>query len=215
MSLLKEKIAAFDRQKAETVPQEILTTMEWTTRELKESPLEGQALKTGERAPDFELPNHLGEKRQLQKYLDEAPVVLSFYRGGWCPYCNMELAALQKALPDIRRAGATLVAISPETPDHSLSTREKNDLAFDILFDEGNRVAERYGLVFELAPELRPIYSRIGIDIPGHNGDDSYRIPMPATYIINQAGEILYDFVDADYTRRSEPAEIIEILRRL
>lgn len=112
----------------------------------------------------------------------------------------------------IEQTGARLVAISPETPDHSLSTREKNKLAFDVLFDKGNKVAESFGLVFVLPEILRPIYESYGLDIPGHNGDSTFELPMPATYIISQKGEVLYNFVDADYTRRLEPGNIIKIL---
>ncbi|WP_457668513.1 peroxiredoxin-like family protein [Thiolapillus sp.] len=215
MSSLEQQIAEFDRQKAASFPAEILQTMDETTQALKESALERQGLKSGDRAADFELPDHRGETRKLRDYLANSPVVLSFYRGGWCPYCNMELNALQKALPDIEQAGAVLLAVSPETPDHSLSTREKNELAFDILYDKGNLVANSYGLVFELPEVLRPIYDKLGIDIPGFNGDDSFEIPVPATYIISQEGEILYHFIDADYTKRSEPDEIVRQLRLL
>ncbi len=215
MSSLAQQITEFDLQKAASLPAEILQTMDETTRSLKASALESQGLKSGDRAADFELPNHHGETRKLGDYLANSPVVLTFYRGGWCPYCNMELNALQKALPDIQQAGAVLVAVSPETPDHSLSTREKNELAFDILYDKGNLVANNYGLVFELPEVLRPIYDKLGIDIPEFNGDDSFEIPVPATYIISQEGEILYHFIDADYTKRSEPDEIVRQLRLL
>ncbi len=215
MTTLKEQIAEFDRQKALNMPGEILAAMDEGIQSLKASSLEEGALKTGDTAPDFKLPDHLGGMRSLREYLADSLVVLSFYRGGWCPYCNMELNALQKVLPAIQQAGATLVAVSPETPDHSLSTREKNELAFDILFDQGNRVAKDFGLVFELPKALQPIYTDIGIDIPGYNGDNSYEIPMPATYIINKQGKIVYHFIDADYTRRSEPEEILRQLKRL
>lgn len=113
----------------------------------------------------------------------------------------------------IEQAGAKLVAISPETPDHSLSTREKNELTFDVLYDKGNKVAESFGLVFVLPEVLRPIYKNMGIDIQGHNGNSTFDLPMPATYIINQQGRILYHFVDADHTKRQEPGEIINILK--
>ena len=215
MQTLKQTIADFDRKKAENLPAEILQTMDDTTRLLKTSDLEYHGLKTGDQSPMFSLSDHMGVTRSLSDYLAQGILVLSFYRGGWCPYCNMELNALQKELPEIERAGAKLVAISPETPDNSLTTHEKNNLAFDILFDQSNKVAKSFGLVFQLPEVLRPIYEKLGIDIPGHNGDDTFELPMPSTYIINQKGEILYHFFDADYTRRSEPAEILETLRNL
>ncbi|RUM40202.1 MAG: hypothetical protein DSY70_04265 [Desulfobulbus sp.] len=124
----------------------------------------------------------------------------------------MELYALQKHLAEFTRAGATLVAISPETPDHSLSTHEKNKLAFDVLYDQGNRSARDFGLVFELPQVLRPIYEKLGIDITSYNGDKSFTLAIPATYIIKQDGSIAYHFIDADHTKRVEPSFILKQL---
>lgn len=214
MKSLKEQIADFNEEKIKRIPKDILDTMNTATIGLKAINLEENTLKTGDKTPDFSLLDHKGTNRAISDYLKESTIVLSFYRGGWCPYCNLELSALQKTLPEIEQAGARLVAISPETPDHSLSTREKDELSFDILYDQGNEVARLFGLVFELPEALRPIYANLGIDIPEYNGDDTFKLPMPATYIINQDGEILYHFVDADYTQRSEPAEIVERLRQ-
>jgi peroxiredoxin len=189
--------------------------MDETTRSLKDSGLEYHSLKTGDLAPAFSLPDQRGETHRLAGYLEQGPVILSFYRGGWCPYCNMELNALQKLLPEIEQAGAKLVAVSPETPDNSLTTREKNALAFDILFDKGNELARSFGLVFELPLALRPIYQNLGLDIPGHNGDETFELPMPATYIIGSDGAIRYHFFDTDYTRRAEPGGVLAVLKTL
>jgi peroxiredoxin len=213
MNTLRETIADFDQQKAQNLPSDILQTMDETTRQLKSSDLENHALKAGEQAPMFSLPNHNGISRSLADYLKQNLVVLSFYRGGWCPYCNMELNALQKKLPQIEQSGAKLVAVSPETPDNSLTTQEKNTLTFDILYDQGNGLAKRFGLVFELPRILRPIYGKLGLDIPAHNGDDTFELPMPATYIIGRDGTIIYHFFDADYTKRSEPEDILAVLK--
>ena len=120
---------------------------------------------------------------------------------------------MQLALPKIEALGAQLVTVSPELPDKSLSTAERNALAFEVLSDVGNKVARDFGLVFSLAEELRPIYASFGIDIPAYNGDDTFELPMPATYVIGTDGTILHAFVDTDYTRRLEPAEIVEILK--
>ncbi|MDX2493491.1 MAG: peroxiredoxin-like family protein [Desulfuromusa sp.] len=215
MTTLKEQIFEFDRNKAKQLPEDILNTMNRVTVDLKYTKLENNSLKTGDKAPGFNLSDHNGISRPLSEYLNESLVVLTFYRGGWCPYCNLELHALQKSLPQIKAAGAKLVAISPESPDHSLSTREKNDLAFDVLHDKGNHVARSFGLEFILPEELRPIYGNMGIDIPGHNGDTTFKLPMPATYIVNQRGEIIYHFVDADYTKRLEPAKIVAKLTQV
>ncbi|WP_031480129.1 peroxiredoxin-like family protein [Maridesulfovibrio frigidus] len=215
MPNLSEQIADYEVEKEKKVPKEILDVMNKATTELKSSGIEEQSLQTGRKAPAFKIKNHLGEERSLSELIESGPVVLSFYRGGWCPYCNLELAALQRALPEIEAAGAKLVAISPETPDNSLSTREKNEIAFDVLYDEGNKVAESYGLVFTLSDDLRPIYDKFGINIPEFNGEDTFKLPVPATYVISTHGIVAYHFVDADYTKRLEPSDIIKALKEI
>ena len=162
--------------------------------------------------PDFALPNQHGAMRRFSDYLAESPVVLNVYRGGWCPYCNLEMKALHDALPGIEQRGARLVGMAPETPDNAVDTAQRHDLRIDILSDAGNRVAERLGLVFELPESLRSIYAGLGIDLPAFNGDDSFRLPVPATYIVGRDGAVAYAFVNADYTRRLEPAEITSFL---
>ncbi len=212
MGVLKENIDAYNEAKKEKVPPEILATMAQCTEELKGAGIESRALRVGDTMPDFELPNQHGESRRLSHYLAESPVVLNVYRGGWCPYCNMEMKALHDVLPEIEARGARLIGLTPETPDKAMTTAENNGIDIDILSDEANRVARQMGLVFELPQALRPIYQKIGIDIPAYNGDDSFMLPVPATYIIGQDGVILYDFVNADYTLRLEPSEIVAIL---
>lgn len=211
MSTLKDAIAAYEVIKAEKVPADILATMNAATMELVAAEIDRQALKTGDKAPAINLPN----QKNVTTSLPESLTILSFYRGGWCPYCNLELNALQKLVPEFQAVGAKLIAISPETPDYSLSTQEKNELAFDILFDEGNKVSKQFGLMFELPEVLRPIYDKFGIDVRGHNGDDTFELPIPATYVINAAGEILYHFVEIDYTQRSEPSDVLAALKML
>ena len=215
MGALKEKIAAYDAAKQEKVPAAILATMDQATQELKRSGIEDRALRTGDTVPDFELPNQHGERRRLSDYLARSPVVLNIYRGGWCPYCNMEMKALHDVLPDIESRGARLVGMAPETPEKAMSTAERHDIAIDILSDQGNQVAEQMGLVFELPEALRPIYEQFGTDLAAYNGDDTFKLPVPATYIIGQDGVIAYDFVNADYTQRLEPSEIVAKLDTL
>ncbi len=215
MKSLKEQIAEYDAEKVKQVPADILEIMDQATNHLKDSKLENNALKTQDIAPEFSLPNQKNEQQSLRSLLSQSAIVLSFYRGGWCPYCNLELYALQQILPEIEAYGAKLIAISPEVPDHSLSTQEKNNLTFDILYDKGNQLAKQFGLVFTLAEELRPIYDKFDLDIPDHNGDDSFELPMPATYIISQSGRIHYHFINADYTQRSEPVEVLKHLQSL
>ncbi|MCP5298417.1 MAG: AhpC/TSA family protein [Chromatiaceae bacterium] len=213
MSNLREKIAEYDAQKAARVPGEILLQMADATARLRALGVADGSIKTGDRAPDFELPNHHGQPRRLYELLERSTVVLNFYRGGWCPYCNMELNALQQALPEIRARAATLVAVSPELPDHATDTQARHSLTFDVLSDVGNRVSERYGLTFELPEQLRPIYTKLGIDIPAFNGDDSFVLPVPASYVIDRDGIVRFHFVNVDYTKRLEPDDLLAILR--
>jgi peroxiredoxin len=212
MQSLKKNIDEYKAAMAGKVPVEVGEVMAQCTADLLSTGVGKHALKAGDVMPDFELPNQRGEMKLLYDYLAVSPVVLNIYRGGWCPYCNMEMKALHEALPQIEASGARLVGMAPETPDKAATTAEQNELGIDILSDSGNRVAEKLGLVFDLPEALRPIYQKFGIDIPAYNGDSSFRLPVPATYIIGKDGKILFDFVNADYTQRLEPSEIIEKL---
>ena len=213
MSNLREKIAEYDAAKAERVPPEVLQTMADATCQLEGLGIVDRSLKAGDRIPDFRLPNHLGQERRISELLADSVLVLNFYRGGWCPYCNMELHALQQALPDIRASGADLVAISPELPDKAMDTQARHALEFEVLSDVGNHVCEAFGLTFELPQQLRPIYTSIGIDIPAFNGDDSFVLPVPASYVVDSDGIIRHHFVNVDYTRRLEPDDLLQVLR--
>lgn len=196
-------------------PPEVVNLMLDATRRLADTGIAQNSLKVGEKAPDFELPNVKGESVNLHSLLEQGPVVLNFYRGGWCPYCNLELNAYNKHLGDIENLGASLVAISPQTPDNSLSTAEKNDLKFEVLSDVGNQTANQFGLVFKVDSSLHEIYTKFGLVIPKFNGDDSWEIPLPATYVIDKDGTVKYAFANADYTKRAEPDEVIAKLQEL
>ena len=215
MQNLQSAIDQYNAKKRESMPAEVLETMARSTSKLKDSGIENQALRAGDRIPDFSLPNQHGEMRHFADYLAESPVVLNIYRGGWCPYCNFEMKALAEALPEIEAAGARLIGMSPETPEHAQDTAAQNNIGIEILSDAGNVVSEKMGLVFSLAEELRPIYLGAGLDIPAHNGDDTFLLPVPATYIIGLDGIIKFDFVNADYTQRLEPQDIVAILKEI
>lgn len=171
------------------------------------------AKKVGDKAPNFTLTNATGEKVSLQSYLDKGPVVLTWYRGGWCPYCNLTLARLQEELPNFEAAGANLLALTPEVPDSSISTSEKHDLTFEVLSDLDNNVAREFGVVFKLTPEVAEAYQKFGLE--DYNNTDSNELPLAATYIINTDGEIVYAFVSEDYRNRAEPRDIVAALEAL
>jgi peroxiredoxin len=214
MSTLQAAIDEYNATKKEKMPAEVLDLMARTTAELKDTGIENRALRAGDRMPDFTLPNQYGEMRRFSDFLADSPVVLNIYRGGWCPYCNFEMKALADVLSEIKAAGARLVGMAPEDPDHAQDTAKRHEIDIEILSDAGNAVSEQLGLVFSLAEELRPIYLGAGLDIPAYNGDDSFRLPVPATYIVGTDGIIKADFVNADYTKRMEPAEILTTLQK-
>ena len=175
----------------------------------------GTALQVGDRAPDFELPDAAGGTVRLSERLADGPVVLTFYRGAWCPYCNTQLRDYQEALDRIRAAGASLVAVSPQTPDGSMSMQQKNDLRFAVLSDVGNEVSRDYGLVFQVDRETRQRYQAVGIDLDSINGTSTWELPVPATYVVRPDGTIAYAFVEADYTRRASARQVLDALAEL
>ncbi len=167
----------------------------------------------GDVAPGFALPSATGETVSLAAELAEGPAILTFYRGGWCPYCNLEMRAYQRLLPEIEAAGVRLVAISPQAPDGSLSTAEKNGLRFAVLSDAGSAVAKAYGVAFTLSDELAALYAKFGNDLPKINGADDWTLPVPATFVIGRDGRIVLAHVETDYRHRLEPAAALAAAR--
>ena len=184
-------------------------------KDLIESDFGQQALNSGDKARDFTLPNAKGAHTTLNQLLEDGPVVLSFYRGGWCPFCNLEFKALHDILPEIKQHGAQLVGVSPETPDNSMATAERHQLQFEVLSDVGNQVAKYWGILMEVHPELRSYYLQWGFNLPELNGDDSFALPIPATYIIDADGIISKAYINKDYTQRMEPQAILQALQAL
>jgi len=169
------------------------------------------ALQKGEKAQDFTLTNATGEQISLYQELKKGPVILMWYRGGWCPYCNLTLRAMQSMLPAFKAGGAQLFAITPETPDKSLSTAEKNELQYEILTDKDNTVARNYGVVFKLTEDVKKYYED-GFGLSEYNGNDKGELPLAATYLIGTDGIVTFAFLDADYRNRAEPIEVLNAL---
>lgn len=196
-------------------PPEIHPVMERATAELIASGQAGRALKAGDRAPDFTLNDPDGRPVSSAELLARGPLVLSFYRGVWCPYCNLELQALQETLPRFQALGASLVAISPQTAANSRKSQRQNKLDFPILSDTGNELAAAFGLRFALPEYLVDLYMNLKNDLPAFNGDPSWTLPMPARYVIGQDGIVAYAEVNPDYTLRPEPETMLPVLERL
>ena len=197
------------------VPRTVIEVMHRATAELKASGLAGQAKKVGDKAPSFSLRDPEGNVVSSNELLASGPLILSFYRGVWCPYCNMELQALQAALPEFERFGASLVAISPQTAPNSRKSVRDNKVSFPILSDPKNEVAAAFGLKFSLPDYLIALYKDLKNDLPGFNADPAWTLPMPGRYLIGRDGTIAYAEVNPDYTRRPEPQEILPALEKL
>jgi peroxiredoxin len=194
------------------VPAERLSRVERAVDELKQSKLADSALKAGDHAPEFELQDGDGMLWRSADLLRSGPLVVVFYRGRWCAYCNTQLAALQELHSQIAETGASLVAISPQTQKHSYMTRDMHGLRFPVLSDPRNAVARQFGLVYRVAPELQRMYEGIMTRLPGYNGDQSWELPMPASYVIGRDGTITFARADADWRERPEPEEILRVL---
>lgn len=199
---LATELKAVTESVRQQAPTEVMTAMETATAKLAASGLSGKALKRGSRMPDFELPDATGNIVRSIDLRTKGALLISFYRGHWCPYCSLELKALQERLSNITAKGATLVAISPQTPDQSLTTQQKYELKFPVLSDSGNKVARKFGLVYTLDESLKPIYQAFGIDLRAHNGDGGFELPVPATYLVDKNGIVLDVYVNVDYRER-------------
>lgn len=194
---------------------EQLAVMERNTAALIASGQADRALKAGDRAPDFELEDSNGNRVSLSELRANGPVVLSFYRGVWCPYCNLELQALQAVLPEISARGARLAAVSPQTQGNSRKSERDNKLQFPILSDPGAKVADAFGIKFALGEDLIALYRSFGNDLARVNENPDWVLPMPARYVIDRDGVIAYAEVNPDYTRRPEPSELLPVLDQL
>ena len=180
--------------------------------ELETSRKAKRYLKEGDLFPDFKLMNAVGEEVSLSDKLLNGPLVISFYRGTWCPYCNIELMGYEAILNDIKAAGGDFLAISPELPDLPMSLKERKNLSFEVLSDQDNQLAEQLGIVFEVGSEVLRLYNGFGIDLEQTQGNEKNRLPIPATYVIDKNRKIKLAYVDVDYTKRFEPLEVIKFL---
>jgi peroxiredoxin len=195
--------------------KEVLETMHRATAELIDTAQARRARKAGDTAPEFTLLDPDGKPVSSRELLAKGPLVISFYRGVWCPYCNLELQALQAALPSITARGASLVAISPQTAPNSRRSQRENKLDFPILSDVKSQVANAFGIRFALPDYLVELYKGFGNNLPAVNDDPAWVLPMPARYVIGTDGIIAYSEVNPDYTQRPDPSELLPVLDRL
>ena len=211
---LTEDLDRFVKQYLETAPDEVQKDFSRGINELSDSGILDNATNVGEYAPEFDLPNAIGEQISLYDSLQKGPVVLVWYRGGWCPYCNLQLQHIQSKLSEIHAAGGQVIAISPELPDMTMTTKERHMLEFQVLSDIDNKVADKYKLAYTVPNYVVDHYD-LSVKLNDHNGNESNRLPLAVTYVINTDGKVEYAFLDADYKNRATPEEIISVLKSL
>ena len=210
---LHENIASLKSQIEQKLPASTRAIMDQATSNLKSSGIMDGVVKVGEALPSFTLPSQDGMPVDLARLLVDGPLVVSVFRGAWCPYCMLELEALEKEAQGFRDAGATLLIISPQSQAASAKMKADKGFSFDILSDLGNLYTQRLGLVFSLPDDLRKVYSGIGIDLPAFNGTDAWQLPMPARLVVGKDGLVRDTNINADYTSRPEPSETVRILK--
>ena len=210
----KDGLSELQENLGKMLPKEALVVFDTDANTLKETHKSILKLTAGEKAPNFSLSNAVGETSSLNSLLEKGKVVLTFYRGSWCPYCNLQLNQYQQVLEEIKSLGANLVAISPQTPDESLNIKEKNELKFEVLSDNGNIVAKQFTTVFKNGETPIETMKALGIDFDGHYADDSQELPVPAVFIIDKDGTISFaKAIDGDYRNRVEASDIINALK--
>ena len=215
MKTLKEALEKRNSDKKKALPTSTLEYMDKVTKDLKEAGYESNPLNVGDKIPDGQLLNHRGETVSIKELLDGKPAIISFYRGTWCPYCNMELAFYDELLGEISDKKIAMFAISPEKPDVTMESIEIEKLNFRVLSDIGNKFARKLNLLFKVPEKLQTIYDGFGIDLKKSQGNEEAELPIAATYVIDKNGVIVNAWVDADYTIRAEPSEVIEAYKKI
>jgi len=214
MTTLAEQLTANTTERRKVLSDDDWDVIDGSIRDLKATGIQSAVLGVGDPAPAFALPNALGHTVSSAELLARGPLVVKFYRGAWCSYCNVEVRALMGVLDEIRSLGADLAAITPELPDQMTTMQEKHDLKFEVLSDVGNAVARQYGLVWTLPERVRGFYAKIGLDLERSNGDASWELPIPGNFVVAPDGTILDVFAEPDYRLRQEPADVVAVLRR-
>jgi peroxiredoxin len=212
LTSFKQNLAATAQHLASALPAAAAQTIDAGIARTEATGRAGRALGTGDQAPNFTLPDAAGQPQTLAHLLENGPVVLTFYRGNWCPYCNVQLRAYQQALPELASHGATLVAISPQTPDYTSLTASEKELTFPVLSDVGNHVARQYGLAYGVGTEVADALFSVGIDLAAHNGTADHELPLTATFVIDTDGAIIWAEVIANFKDRPDPAAIVAAL---
>lgn len=215
VTAFQQDLAATAQHLATVLPAPVAQTIDTGIAQVAAAGLTRHALQVGQPAPYFTLPDANGQPQTLASLLQNGPVVLTFYRGNWCPYCNVQLRAYQQILPKLARYGATLAAVSPQTPELSSLTASEKELTFPVLSDVGNAVARQYGLAYGVGPEVGGALRSAGIDLAAFNGTLDDELPLTATFLIGTDGLVAWAEVDANFKQRPDPTAILAALAQL
>ena len=212
---LTEQLKKRREASAKRVPPEVKKIMNKGVKELKDLGKHDVALGVGKKIPNVSF-RGLDKKRVgVDRLYKDQVIVLTFYRGGWCPYCMLELDAYQKHLEDFKKAGVKIVAVSPDSIAEAKKTVAKRKLTFDVYTDPENRAAKMLGLSFKVDKGTLEVYKKFGIDLKKSQGNDNNELPMPGTYVIDRTGLVRYSFVDPDYTKRADPIDVLKVVKSL
>jgi peroxiredoxin len=210
----QEKLEQMMKERKGKMSDEDMAVMKSASEYLNKV-LPNPGIKVGETAPDFSLTNAFGKSVSLSNELKKGPVVLVFYRGSWCPFCNLHLAVLKDSLPELQKRNAQLITITPQTPDKSLAQFKEDGGLFEVLSDLDNQVMKNYKLYFEMPKNLLALYEKFGIDLESFNGTGRTGLPVPGSFVIDTNGKVIAMFADNDYKLRMEPKDMLEALDKI
>lgn len=212
---LSDQLKAMQEENNKRIPKFISNYMTSLTNYLKEHGHESKAMQVGSKLPKALLLTHRNKKVFLSEKLNNKPAIISFYRGAWCPYCNLELRAYEAIMKELTNQSFNFLAISPEMPDSTISTTEVDSLHFSVLSDKDNTFAKKMGLVYKTTWLLRLLYRLDGISLKKSQGNSLGELPIPATYVVDSDGIITHAWIDADYTHRGNPKDVLAAVSSL
>lgn len=212
MNELAMQIEQFNKELITQIPKEVLEAFGKSIEDLKTKSIGEKSIKLNDRMPGFSLTNAKNETIHSNDILKNGKMIVAFYRGSWCPYCNLELKVLEDNLPRIIEKKASLVAISPQSPDNSLTLVEKHKLTFEVLTDSHCDFAKQLGIVFELQDFVLPYYHSLGIDLSDFNKNNDNLLPIPAVFAVDESGKVIYKFADANYMNRLDIEKLLQSL---
>ncbi len=213
--MLEDQLEKLTKQAFSSMPNDLAEGLKKGIREVKSSQLRKNARNVGDLIGDLTLPNIYSEDIDLKSLLKNDYLLINFFRGSWCPFCSMELREYERLKDEFHQNGIDIVAISPEVTKYSLKTKEENSLSFEVLSDENSKAMKEFGIVFTLSPEVKKIYDGFGIDLKEQNGNDSFEMPVPATYILNKDFQVVFAHIEEDYMTRVDPLKVLEFIKTI